>query len=491
MPTRFRRRFAASSIRGCPPSVRTSPVLGPRLVRSAELPPTTQRGSWPGSGRPASDAGSLFSTVRARQVRGPPAWCAPYEVATRLKRRLSALPDFWLSQTCAAPCRRRGASVKRSWSEATGPRLGRHPLPERGGEHRGVRHAARVRRSTSNGISGEVIVVDNGSDDGSAELARAAGARVVHEPRRGYGSAYLAGFAAARGDYIVMIDADLTYDFARDPALRRGARRRRRARDGQPDGQHPRRARCRWLNRHIGNPLLSGFLNLLYRTTVRDVALRHARAAARRAAAARPPLDRDGVRVRDGDPRRAASGSTSASCRSSYHPRGGESKLSPLRDGWRHLRLILVYSPNFLFIVPGARDDRARRARRCWLVFAHSTLFGRGFYVHTLIGGSLLVIVGIAGRRARALCAAPTASTSWASATRGSSAWQRALQARARAAARRGADRARRPRRRRRDRRQLDRPRRSAPCRRSGWRSSRRPPSSSASRSSSPRSCSR
>src|SRR5207244_6297645 len=63
------------------------------------------------------------------------------------------------------------------------------------------------------GIAGEVVVVDNGSEDASGELARAAGATVVYEPRRGYGSAYLAGFGAARGDYIVMIDADLTYDF--------------------------------------------------------------------------------------------------------------------------------------------------------------------------------------------------------------------------------------------------------------------------------------
>src|SRR5688572_6967757 len=61
-----------------------------------------------------------------------------------------------------------------------------------------------------NGLDGEVVVVDNGSTDGSGELARAAGARVVDEPRRGYGSAYLAGLAAAQGDYIVMVDADLT-----------------------------------------------------------------------------------------------------------------------------------------------------------------------------------------------------------------------------------------------------------------------------------------
>src|SRR5579862_6970409 len=62
----------------------------------------------------------------------------------------------------------------------------------------------------ANGIEGEVIVADNGSTDGSGQLALAAGARVVHERRRGYGSAYMAGFAAARGEYILMADADLT-----------------------------------------------------------------------------------------------------------------------------------------------------------------------------------------------------------------------------------------------------------------------------------------
>jgi len=66
-------------------------------------------------------------------------------------------------------------------------------------------------------IAGEVVVADNGSEDGSPELAQAAGARVIHEPRRGYGSAYLAGFTAALGEYVVMADADLTYDFEEIP----------------------------------------------------------------------------------------------------------------------------------------------------------------------------------------------------------------------------------------------------------------------------------
>src|SRR5215212_5494065 len=119
------------------------------------------------------------------------------------------------------------------------------------------------------GISGEVVVADNGSEDDSAPLAEAAGATVVHEPRRGYGRAYLAGFAAARGDYIVMVDADLTYDFREIPhfvaELDAGGElvMGNRMENIEP-GAMP------WLNRYIGNPVLSGFLKMLYRTKVRD-----------------------------------------------------------------------------------------------------------------------------------------------------------------------------------------------------------------------------
>src|SRR6266511_4624775 len=119
------------------------------------------------------------------------------------------------------------------------------------------------------GLAGEVIVVDNGSTDGSGDLARAAGALVIDEPRRGYGSAYLAGLEVAGGDYIVMVDADLTYDFREIPRfvheLEDGAQLvvGNRMRSIAP-GAMP------WLSR-LGNPLLSGFLNVLHRTNVRAV----------------------------------------------------------------------------------------------------------------------------------------------------------------------------------------------------------------------------
>src|SRR6202046_1559962 len=119
------------------------------------------------------------------------------------------------------------------------------------------------------GIDGEVLVVDNASEDDSAALAAAAGARVVSEPRRGYGSAYLAGFAAAAGKYIVMADADLTYDFDEIPRfvaeLDGGAELVMGDRmDNIQPGAMP------WLHRYIGNPILTGLLNLFFDTGVKD-----------------------------------------------------------------------------------------------------------------------------------------------------------------------------------------------------------------------------
>src|SRR6185312_14080694 len=202
------------------------------------------------------------------------------------------------------------------------------------------------------GWQGEVIVADNGSDDRSAELAREAGALVVHEPRRGYGSAYLAGFAAARGEYIVMADADLTYDFADIPRfveqLEAGAQL---VMGDRMDNIHP--GAMPWLHRYVGNPILTGVLNLFFRTGVSDAHC--GMRGFRRDILPVLDLRTTGMEFASEMVIRASKEKLRiAEFPIEYHPRGGESKLSSFRDGWRHLRFLLVHSPNHLFILPGA-----------------------------------------------------------------------------------------------------------------------------------------
>jgi glycosyltransferase involved in cell wall biosynthesis len=240
-------------------------------------------------------------------------------------------------------------------------------------------------------ITGEVLVVDNASEDDSAALAKAAGARVVSEPRRGYGSAYLAGFAAAKGKYIVMADADLTYDFNEIPhfveELNGGAELVMGDRmDNIQPGAMP------WLHRYIGNPLLSGLLNFFFRTGIKDAHC--GMRALRRDVLPRLDLRTTGMEFASEMVIRASKEHLKiAEFPIEYHPRGGESKLSSFRDGWRHLRFLLVHSPTHLFIVPGTL---LAGIGTLILIFTAAGLdfFGRAWGLHTLIAGSLLMIVG-------------------------------------------------------------------------------------------------
>jgi glycosyltransferase involved in cell wall biosynthesis len=241
------------------------------------------------------------------------------------------------------------------------------------------------------GLEGEVIVVDNGSEDGSGDLARRAGAHVVDEPRRGYGSAYLAGLATAAGEYIVMVDADLTYDFGEIPnfvrELENGAQVviGNRMQDIKP-GAMP-------LLSRLGNPLLSGFLNVLHRTNVRDA---HCGMRALRRDAV-PILNLRTVGMEFASEMVIRATREHLDVREvpiALHPRVGTSKLSPFRDGWRHVRLILVYNPTFLFLVPGVVMFLAGSIITL-LVFLEVPIFGRNLLVHSLIFGSLLILIGV------------------------------------------------------------------------------------------------
>jgi glycosyltransferase involved in cell wall biosynthesis len=241
------------------------------------------------------------------------------------------------------------------------------------------------------GIAGEVIVADNASDDRSGELAAQAGALVVHEPRRGYGSAYLAGFAAARGEYIVMADADLTYDWNDIPrfiaTLDEGAEL---VMGDRMDNIHP--GAMPWLHRYVGNPILSGVLNLFFRTGVRDAHC--GMRGFRRDILPRLDLRTSGMEFASEMVIRASKENLDIrQIAIEYHPRGGESKLSSFRDGWRHLRFLLVHSPTHLFIVPGV-VLLVLGAILSGFSLAHVNVFGREWQLHSMIAGSLLMIVG-------------------------------------------------------------------------------------------------
>ncbi len=204
------------------------------------------------------------------------------------------------------------------------------------------------------GLPAEVLVVDNGSTDDSARIATAAGARIVAERRVGYGNALRAGFAAARGEVIVMADADLTYDLSRIPDLVRPILQREadlvvgaRLQDAT-GGAMP------LLHRLVGTPLLtflvaraSGGVGVSdsqsgFRAFRRDAILQLGLRGSGMELASEMLIQaaRAGWRVRE--------------VRTHYASRVGESKLDTFRDGLRHLRLITMLAPDLLLVYPGA-----------------------------------------------------------------------------------------------------------------------------------------
>ncbi|WP_322778341.1 glycosyltransferase family 2 protein [Frankia sp. Cas4] len=203
------------------------------------------------------------------------------------------------------------------------------------------------------GLGGEVIVVDNGSTDDSVAVACSAGARVLTEPRRGYGNAYLTGFAAARGRYLVMGDSDDSYDFSELPVLVEPLR------IGRADYVLGSRFTGRimpgamsWSHRYLGNPVLTGILNRIFGLASSDA--HSGMRAFTRGAYERMDPRCEGMEL--------ASELIISAARAdlrveevpiTYHPRVGASKLRSLRDGWRHLRFMLPLAPRHLFVGPG------------------------------------------------------------------------------------------------------------------------------------------
>ena len=209
------------------------------------------------------------------------------------------------------------------------------------------------------GLPGEIIVTDNGSTDRSAEIARAAGARVVFQPLRGYGNAYHKGLAAATGTYIVMGDADQTYDFREIDRLIAPLRvgydyvLGSRFRGTILPGAMP------WTHRYIGNPILTLILNVLFGLASSD-AHSGLRAFTREAYLCMG-LNSPGMEFASELVVKAAQARLRVTeVPISYHPRAGASKLRALHDGWRHLRFMFAYR---FAHTPQPHDDRAPALR--------------------------------------------------------------------------------------------------------------------------------
>jgi glycosyltransferase involved in cell wall biosynthesis len=243
------------------------------------------------------------------------------------------------------------------------------------------------------GIQGEVVVCDNGSTDDSELRASQAGARIVHEERRGYGSALRTGIRAAQGEYILMLDADGSYDLHAIPrmiaALRGGADlvMGNRFRGTMAPGAMP------WTHRHIGSPILSGLLNLFFGTSVGDVHC--GMRAFTRDAYHRLALKTTGMEFASEMVARGARiGLKIAEVPVDYHPRAGASKLRRYRDGWRHLRFLLMYSPTWLYMIPSVALVLVGLALLGALAISPISFMGRLWDMHVAAIAAMLCVLG-------------------------------------------------------------------------------------------------
>jgi hypothetical protein len=246
------------------------------------------------------------------------------------------------------------------------------------------------------GIVGEVVVGDNGSADRSVEIAEDLGARVVHQPVKGYGAAVSAAAAAARGRYLIMADADDSYDWGEldgfIDALEAGADlvMGDRFAGGIEAGAMPP------LHRYLGNPVLSAVARWLHRSPIRDFhcGMRgFTREAFARMGARSPGMEFASEMVINAH--RAGLDIREVPIKLYPDKRGRPPHLRSFRDGWRHLRLIIAHAPDTMYLIPGLALLVAGIFGLAALADGPVTLGGRYFGIHFVALSSMATLIGL------------------------------------------------------------------------------------------------
>lgn len=248
---------------------------------------------------------------------------------------------------------------------------------------------------TTENIEGEVLIADNGSTDGSLEIAKDAGARIVNVPVKGYGAALIHGIEEAKGKYVIMGDSDDSYDFSRlqlfVQELRKGSElvMGNRFRGGIKKGAMP------FLHRYLGNPVLSFIGRLFFNIPIGDFhcGLR----GFNRAAILRLGLRTTGMEFASEMVVKAALYNlkfTEVPTVLSPDGRSRPPHLRTWRDGWRHLRFLLIYSPKWLFLYPGLTLIFVGLLFTSLLVSNPVKVGSLTFDIHTLLYSNLFIIIG-------------------------------------------------------------------------------------------------
>ena len=248
----------------------------------------------------------------------------------------------------------------------------------------------------ANDVDGEVLIADNGSTDGSQAIAAEMGARVVHVSAKGYGSALLGGITAARGKYIIMGDADDSYDFTNLGPFLEKLRAGYEVVMGNRFKGGIKPGAMKALHRYLGNPVLSGAARMMFRE--KKIGDFHCGLRGfSRDAAMRMDLRTTGMEFASEMVVKASLQKMRiAEVPTTLSPdgRGRPPHLRSWRDGWRHLRFLLLYSPRWLFLYPGALLMLIGSFVGMLLLMRPVTIGGVAFGVHTLVYAALAVIVG-------------------------------------------------------------------------------------------------